>query len=147
MSEPTTLTDRLVVALNPSPEVRAIAARRAVEFAAELGDVNLLERVVLAVESPGAIGTAELAERAGASLRQIRWWTEAGYLPAMPREHTGHGHPITYPASTIVKARLMATLVRLFGMALPAANIVANELITTGRAQAGTFTLTRDSEQ
>jgi MerR-like DNA binding protein len=140
---PADLANRLVVALDPSPETRLIVARRIVEFADELADDVTLNDVVDAVENPPLIGAVELAARAGVSYRQVNHWTTEGYLSPVA-ESTGSGNPKNYPRSAIVKARIMGALVRNFTMRLDAAARVADEIIRTGTAHVGPFTVTRN---
>ena len=58
--------ERLGVALAPrTPEVEALVARRVVEFAAEVGDVDLVDEVAEDVETPDEVTLLDLAARAG----------------------------------------------------------------------------------
>lgn len=141
------LADRLVVALDPSPETTEIVTRTITRLAAEVSEVDpdLLEELVVSAETPPAVGAAELAERAGVTYRQINYWTGAGHLETLPRKGSGSGHPIEYPPTTIVKARLMGSLVRLFDMGPATASTIADEILRTGSATHGGFTLTRGS--
>jgi len=137
------LTDRLVVALDPTPGARALVARRVVEFAEELGNSEALGDVVIAAENPSTIGAPELAARAGVTYRQINYWTTEGYLLA-DADNGGSGNPKAYPPGQIIKARIMGSLVRNFTMSPRAASDIADEIVRTGRANVGPFTVTRD---
>lgn len=140
-----TLTDRLVVALDPTPETRAIVSRAIVGFAEELSDDALLGDVVTAAENPRSVTSSELAARAGVSYRQINYWTSEGHLvPDQPTEGRGSGTPLTYPPAAILKARLMGSLVRLFTMKPARAAELADEIVRDGKVRVGGFTLTRD---
>lgn len=137
------LADRLVVALDPTPEARAIVARRIVEFADELGNDEALGDVVIAAENPPSIGSLELAARAGITYRQVNYWTTEGYLRPID-ETAGSGNPKAFPPSEIIKARIMGSLVRHFTMSPAAAAGLAETIIRDGRAHVGPFTVTRD---
>jgi hypothetical protein len=138
------LADRLVVALDPSPETRAMVVRRIVEFAEQLANDETLGDVVTAAENPAPIGASELAARAGITYRQVNYWTTEGYLVPVGDAGPGSGHPRTYPPDTIVRARIMGSLVRHFTMTPAAAARVAEEILRDGRASVGPFTVTRD---
>jgi hypothetical protein len=145
MSErnPSDLADRLVVALDPNPATRALVAARIVEFAEELANDETLGDVVIAAENPTTIGAPELAARAGVTYRQINYWTTEGYLVS-DAETVGSGNAKAYPPGQIIKARLMGSLVRNFSMSPRSACDIADEIVRTGRAHVGPFTVTRD---
>jgi hypothetical protein len=142
MSSP--LVERLVVALDPSPSTREIVSRRIVEFAEQLADDELLGDVVTEIEDPTAIGAPELAARAGVSYRQINYWTSSGWL-ATTSDERGSGKPLAYPPSTIVKARILGSLVRMFAMSPARAAEIAETIVRDGRAEVGGFTITKDA--
>lgn len=138
------LAERLVVALDPSPATREIVSRRIVEFAEQLADDELLGDVVTEIEDPTAIGATELAARAGVTYRQINYWTTSGWLPTASEER-GSGIPLLYPPSSIVKARILGALVRMFAMSPARAAEIADTIIRDGRAEVGGFTITKDA--
>jgi hypothetical protein len=137
------LADRLVVALDPDPETRALVARRVVEFAEQLGNDEALGDIVTAAENRPTIGGPELAARAGITYRQVNYWTTEGYLVPLG-DNGGSGNPKQYPPAAIIKARIMGSLVRNFTMSPGAAAKVAEEIIRDGSAHVGPFTVTRD---
>jgi hypothetical protein len=143
---PADMTDRLVVALDPTPGTREIVTRRIVEFAAEIGDVEILSEVVDAAEHPEGVGASELADRAGVTYRQVNYWTGEGYLRTAPRPdgRTGSGIRYTYPAGTILKARVMGSLVRLFSMHPERASALADRIVNDGSVEIGGFRVSRD---
>jgi hypothetical protein len=138
------LAERLVVALDPSPATREIVSRRIVEFAEELADEQLLGDVVTQIEDPTAIGASELAARAGVSYRQINYWTSCGWIVPTSTER-GSGRVLAYPPSTIVKARIMGSLVRMFAMTPARSAELAEQIIRDGSATVGGFTITKDA--
>lgn len=137
------VADRLVAALAPrTPEVVDLVRRHIVALAAEVSDVELAE-ITEAAETPAGTGMPDLARRAGISERQADHWTRMGWLVPEDRAHDGHGYPRTYPGSEIVKARVMGALVRLFDMRASRASVVADEIIRSGAAKVGAYTITK----
>jgi len=138
------LVERAVVALDPSPATRDLVSRRIVEFAEQLADDELLGDVVTEIEDPTAIGAPELAARAGVTYRQLNYWTSSGWIVPVSEGQRGSGTPLLYPPSTIVKARIMGSLVRMFAMAPARAAEIAETIVRDGRAEVGGFTITKD---
>lgn len=141
------LADRLVVALDVSPATRELVSRRIVAFARELADDEQLGEVLTSAEhSEDPIGSADLALRAGVTYRQISYWTAEGYLASdVAADETGSGRPHTYPRASVVKARIMGSLVRLFAIPPSRASELADQIVADGRVELGSFTLTRET--
>jgi hypothetical protein len=142
-----TPVERLGVGLRPrTPEVEAIVARRITELAAEVGDLDLVDAIADEVEHPSAGGlpSAEVADRAGITRRQLSTWTTSGYLTPLPRPG-GSGYPAYYGTDAVLKARLMGSLVNMLHQSPGAASETAEEILATGRAQVGPFVVTRRS--
>lgn len=137
------LADDLIDTLHPSAPVRPLTAATIYRFAAEVDDPDLLENVVSAAANPDGIGTHELSQRSQCSERQIRYWTEQGYLATLPRHRRSSGIPVLYPPETVAKARIMGSLVSIFGMDPAPAARTAEQLIANGRATVKGFTITR----
>jgi hypothetical protein len=57
----------------------------------------------------------------------------------------GSGIPLLYPPSSIVKARILGALVRMFAMSPARAAEIADTIIRDGRAEVGGFTITKDA--
>jgi hypothetical protein len=134
--------DRLLVALAPGPENRDRVKTMIVRLAADLADVDLLDQVATAAEGQRTVTTTQLAERAGVTYRQVDYWTRHGYLTPLPG-HTGQGYPRAYPVDQIVKARIMGSLAKLFAYNHDGAARIAEEIMTSGSAQVGGYTLRR----
>lgn len=136
---------RLLVALDPSPNVRALAATIVAKFARELADPDLVDLVAAEVEGhPNAITTTELAKRAGISYRQADHWTTAGYL--RPVVHAdGKGSRRLFDDREVVRARIMGSLVNLIGLAPESAGGVATQILAVGSADVNGFHITRSA--
>lgn len=143
-THPAALRDQLVDALHPSTAVRPITERAVARLADDVDDPDLLEAIVTAAVNPEGIGTHELARRAGCSERQVRYWTEEGFIAARPREQRGQGYPIAYDPGVVTKTRMMGALVRLFGMGPREASTTADRLIADGKIVVRGFTITRN---
>jgi hypothetical protein len=134
--------ERLVVALDPSPEVREHAAAMVARLAAEIGDVDVVDQIATAAESPEGVPSADVVDRTGVSYRQLDTWTRAGYVLAT-HARGGSGTRRTYPPREVVKVRVMGSLTSLFTMGPGTASRVADEILATGSAEVGGFKITR----
>jgi len=144
MPETRSAEDRLVAALAPGPDaldrVRTVIAK----FAAELADVDLLDMVAAEVEHPTGLSAADVVERAGISYRQLDHWTAVRYVRAVV-DRPGSGNLRSYHPREVVKARVMGALVNVVGIKASIAADLAEEIIRTGTAHVGEFTIVRDA--
>lgn len=134
--------ERLVVALDPSPAVRTHAAAMVSRLAAEIGDVDVVDQIATAVESPEGVPSGDVVERTGVSYRQLDTWTRAGYLLTTHGGH-GSGDRRRYAPREVVKARMMRSLTTLFTMSPRTASALAEQILATGAGEIGGFRITR----
>lgn len=137
-----TPAERLVVALNPSPEVRIAAAAAVARLAEEVGD-EAVAMIADAAEHPPGIPRIEAATRAGITQRQLDYWTSRGLLATREEIH-GRGLPSTYDPGEVVKARIMGSLVSLFEIKPSTAAALAEQILATGSAEVEGFKITRN---
>ena len=94
------------------------------------------------------IGAHALTNEAGITYRQLDYWTRCGYLTPVHKPTPGSGHPRIYPLDQVDLAREMGRLIAAGIVTTPMSLVheVAIELLDTGRAQVGDFTITPRQE-
>jgi hypothetical protein len=135
---------RIVVALNPrTDEVKQIVSRRIVEFARQLASADLddLGDVADVLEFPDGLGSNDVVQRAGITYRQLHYWTTHGYI-STTRDSQGSGTPLLYPMGSVIKARVMGSLVNSLHMTPEAASDVADTILRDGSADVAGFRIT-----
>ncbi len=147
MDSDTLDAERTIVALRPrTPEVIDIVTRRIVEFAAELAAADLdLSGVADVLEFPDGIGSLDVVQRAGITYRQLDYWTSHGWIPISPRDGAGSGYSRLYPMSSVVKARIMGSLVNSLHMTPETASEVAETILRDGSADVDGFRISTGS--
>jgi hypothetical protein len=94
------------------------------------------------------IGAHQLTIEAGITYRQLDFWTRCGHLTTVKKPTPGSGRPRVYPVDQVPLAREMGRLIRAGIVTTPMTLVreTAVQILATGHAQVGDFTITHHEE-
>jgi hypothetical protein len=138
----TTAEDRIVTALEPHAAARLV--RDQIDTLANaVADTELMCQVADAMEGITHLSTEDTATRAEITARQLRYWTQQGWLVPDPRIGQGPGHPCTYPLNQVLKAKVMGSLVNVLKLDPAVASEAAPQIVELGSAHVGPYVVTK----